>query len=309
MKFRILISSITFLLIPFSLYAATISPATLDLQASRGETIASKFTVINTSAENQNYFLGTMAFQPRDETGAPQFLDTKTKENLTQWILFPLDHITVPANSKVDVPFQVVVPSDIAAASYESAITVASAPTDVVATNGAIIEAKTATLVFLTIKGESTKKAALLDFKSDSTSVIRSTLDRSFTYRIQNQGNVYFAPIGTVVLKDVFGRTLRSFEANVQNGRVLPSSTRTFPVASDKNPKGFLQTMQQQMQDFTVGPITSTLSLKLGDGFAPITSTTTFLYVPIQLVTTILIILCVVLLVYKKSQKRFSKKS
>ena len=180
MKFRIFISSIAFLLIPFSLYAATISPPTLDLQASRGETIASMFTVINTSAMEQNYFLGTMTFQPKDETGAPQFLETATKENLTKWILFPADHITVPANSKVDVPFQVVVPTGAASASYESAITVASAPTDVVATNGAIIEAKTATLVFLTVKGESTKKAALLDFKSDSKSAIRSTLDRQF---------------------------------------------------------------------------------------------------------------------------------
>ena len=307
MKFRIFISSIALLLIPFSLYAASISPATIDLQASRGETATSKFTVINTSAMEQNYFLGTMEFQPRDESGAPQFLSTQKKNSLTSWIQFPADHITVPANAKLDVPFNVIVPSDIASGSYEAAITVGSAPSDIVATNGAIVEAKTATLVFLTVKGETTKKAALLDFKTSSSNVT-STLDQTFDYRIQNQGNVYFIPSGSIALKDLFGRTIRSMNANIENGRVLPNSTRQFGVASGENPNGFLQTLQEQANDFAIGPVTARLDLNLGDGFTSIHATTTFISIPYQLLLTILILLAIIWIMYRETKKRFTKK-
>lgn len=293
--------------------AATISPAVLDLQASRGETISSTFTVINTSAAEQKYFLDTIGFAPRDESGTPQFLEKGKGSELIKWIHFPAEQISVPARSKIDVPFQVIIPADVASGNKEAAITVSSAPSDIVATNGAIIEAKTALLVFLTIKGETIKQVSLLDF-IDSLSygwgplTPRSQLIGAFSYRIQNQGTVYAIPSGFVQLKDMFGRVFSRVDANATKGRVLPDSTRKFEVIIGDSRKNFFEQVKNQMQSFTIGPITSELSIEFGEGFKPIHAKTTFWYIPYQLIATILLVLLVIFFLYRSLSKTFSKK-
>jgi len=304
MKLRILFSSLALLLIPFSMEAATISPATLDLQASKGETVSSTFTVINTSASEQKYYLDTLGFQPRDESGVPQFLDKDKSSAFTKWIQFSNDQVTVPARSKVEVPFQILVPSDVGAGNQEVAITVSSAPSDVVATNGAIIEAKTAMLVFLTIKGDTIKQAGLLDFVDAIRQQVRSELVGTFSYRIQNQGNVYAIPVGTIQMKDLFGRILQKADANSSGGRILPNSTRKFEVSVGTKQNGFIDQIKNQMQMIAVGPITSELSIDLGDGFKAIHAQTTFWYIPYQLIGTILIAFLLLLLLYKSFSKK-----
>lgn len=308
MKLRILFSSVALLLIPFSMNAATVSPATLDLQASKGETISSTFTVINTSAAEQKYFLDTLGFKPHDESGTPQFLEKDKSSAFTKWIQFSSEQITVPARSKVDVPFEIIVPSDVAAGNQEVAITISSAPSDIVATNGAIIEAKTALLVFLTIKGETIKQAALLDFIDSVGSNARSELSGNFSYRIQNQGNVYAIPVGTIQFKDLFGRVLLKMDANEMKGRILPGSTRKFEVRVDVKQNGLLDQIKNQMQTFAIGPITSELSIELGDGFEPIYAQTTFWYVPYQMIGAILFDLLCLFLLYHLFSKTVTKK-
>ncbi len=308
MKFRILFSSMALLLIPFSMNAATLSPAVLDLQASRGETISSMFTVINTSAAEQKYYLDIIGFVPRDESGTPQFLEKGKGSELIKWIHFPAEQISVPARSKIEVPFQVIVPADIASGNKEAAITVSSAPSDIVATNGAIIEAKTALLVFLTIKGETIRQVALLDFVDGSVVPIRSEIAGTFSYRIQNQGTVYAIPNGTIQLKDMFGRVFSRVDTNATKGRVLPGSTRKFEVNIGDSKKNFLEQVKNQMQSFTIGPITSELSIEFGEGFKPIHTQTTFWYIPYQLIVTILLALLIVFFLYRSLSKTFSKK-
>lgn len=277
--------------------AAAVSPATIDLMGGRNETVASTFTVINTKATSETYYLDTLSFQAKNETGEPQFSSQKTQDDLTKWIKFPSDHIQVPARSKLDVPFTIHVPADVAGGSYQSAITVSSAPSEIVATNGAVIEAKTAILIFFTVKGDSTKKAALLDFLPSERGIL-SDLHQTFTYRIQDQGNVYVIPDGTVTIKDLFGRTIQTRNANEAKNRVLPMSTRSFQL-TDQKPKGFLNTLNDQARLFAIGPMHATLALNLGEGFQPINATTSFWYVPYQLILVVIALIVLVLLGYR----------
>lgn len=301
MKLRSLITSLILFATPLCIHAAAVSPATIDLLGSRNESVASTFTVVNTQSTDQIYYLDTLSFQPKNETGEPQFSSQKTLDDLARWISFPSDRILVPARSKLDVPFTVQVPADISSGSYQSAITVSSAPAEVVATNGAIIEAKTAILVFLTVKGDSIKKAALLDFLSKGT-WLRSNLHQTFTYRIQNQGNVYTIPEGTITIKDLIGRTIQTRVANEEKSRVLPMSTRFFQTTSQK-PSGFLNRLKDQSKLFAIGPMHATLALNLGEGFQPIQSTLSFWYVPYQLILSVVIFIGLIFLGYHKLSK------
>lgn len=301
---RIFFSSIALALIPFSASAASISPAMIDLKAGRGETISSEFTVINTGAAEQKYFLDTVSFTSKDETGTPKFFENGNGNDLAKWIQFPSAEISVPARSKAVVPFQVIVPSDVTAGNHEAAITVSRAPSDIVATNGAIIEAKTALLVFLTIKGETIKQVSLLDFIDSLSNQWRSELSGNFSYRIQNQGNVYAVPNGTIELKDLFGRVLLKADANPTGGRILPNSTRKFEVGIGNAQKGLFQRIKTQIRTFSIGPITSELSLQLGEGFKPIRAQATFWYIPYETIGIIFLGFVVMILIYRMLSKK-----
>lgn len=301
MKLRVILISLILFALPHFMYAAAISPAMMDIEGARGETVTATFTVINTQGTDQTYYLDTLSFQAKDESGEPKFLTEETSDNLSKWVSFPVDQIVVPARSKVDVPFTVQIPADVTSGSYHTAITVSSAPAEVVATNGAIIEAKTATLVFLLIKGETTKKVALLDFVSGGK-WIQSNLRQTFTYRLQNQGNVYAIPEGQIVLRDLFGRELRSIDANEEKQRVLPATTRSFQ-ATDQKVTGFLDILSDQAKHFSLGPVTATLFVNFGDGFEPVHATTSFWYVPYQLILSVLLLASLLVIGYQTLSK------
>lgn len=303
MKLRILFSSFVLLVFPLCMQAAAVSPATLDLSGNRGEAVDSTFTVINAQATEQTYYLDILSFTAKDNSGEPQFSNKKTTDELAKWIQFGSDHIVVPAQSKVDVPFSIHIPSDAISRSYQSAVTISGAPSEVVAANGAVVEAKTAILVFVTVNGETVKKVALLDFTSSAKGT-QSNFNQTFTFRIQNQGNVYFIPTGTIEMKDSFGRMIYQTQVNADKSRVLPNLTRSFTASLVNHPQDWMQSIKDQASLFTIGPITSHLELNLGDGFQSIQATTSFNYIPYQLLVTVFVVLLILFIGYYSLSKR-----
>jgi hypothetical protein len=151
------------------------------------------------------------------------------------------------------------IPSDAERGTHYVAVTVSVAPSDIVATNGATIEAKTAQLVFVTVEGNTVERIALLDFVSPDEGEIKGMHDLSYTFRIQNQGNVAVRPAASIVVKDMFGRVVFNKDANAELGRVLPGTTRTFSGELVDQPTGFIQTIRLQWNLLAIGPMTATL--------------------------------------------------
>lgn len=269
----------TMIFIPSVVSALALAPSSQELTAKRGETITSSITVINALETEQEYYVGLLGFRPKDDSGAPEFYEPDpTQSDLTDWILFEQDRFIVPALSFAEIPFRVVVPDDISAQGYYAAITLSPAPADVVATNGAIIEAKTAALVLLTVEGETQERLELLDFTRTGD---------SYQYRIQNQGNVHATPIGTIRITSLFGQVISEVDANPESGRVLPGSTRTFEVPSEEPTRDVFDVVAYQLSHWAMGPATTTLSLTYGDQ-GSIESTLTFWLFPWELIITIL---------------------
>lgn len=300
MKIKLAICSLALLLIPLSLKAATITPSVMEKSIQKGENATVMFSVINSSANEQTYYLDTMSFRSKNETGTPDFY--KANNGLEQWIQFPLSKIVVPARNKTEVPFNVVIPKDEKPGSYFAAITVSSAPADIVATNGATIEAKTAMLFIVTVPGETSIKAGILDFISKNTNKFRTDLSDEYTWRIQNQGNVHFTPTGGIALKDFIGRNLSSVEINQQSGRVLPNSTRTFSEKVGAESKNIFQKLWNQIKNPAIGKITATLTVVPAENSQTVSSSLTFIYIPVEsLVLIIVVIVGLIILIKKKN--------
>src|SRR3989339_749400 len=290
------ICTLALLLSPLFAHAAAVSPSVIELSSSLGGVIDSSFTIFNTGASEQVYFLDLLAFEPNSEDGTPMFTPEASDQNeLLSWIDFPVREASVPAQSKVEVPFNVAVPDDVASGSYYGAITVSTAPSDIVASNGAMIEAKTAILVFLTIEGETIEKLELLDFALEQTDA--SHPFGLFSFRIQNQGNVYLAPAGEIRLTGLFGQTIVELDANPTEGRVLPGSTRTFTVVYESPDTSWLQTAGYQLRHLAMGPVTAELQLVYGaDG--RMEATWSFWMFPSELINVVLVVVAIFLLVF-----------
>lgn len=285
---------------------ASVTPSLLELESQPNKLIESSISVLNPDVVDQTYYLDTLMFRADDETGSPKFISKEEEfSGLATWISFPSRSVVVPAKSKGDVPFNIFVPDTTKPGGYYAAITVSNAPEDIVATNGAIIDAKTAVLVLLSVGGGSqVVSAQILDFVESIETDFQSSFSDEFEYRIQNQGNVHILPTGKIELKDVFGRTVASTDANPTQGRVLPGSTRTY-LAETKDPGHYwIEVISEQMNNLAIGPISATLSLTYSDGKQLTEQIDAFWYVPWQILTTLFGTLIVLLFVYGLGRKK-----
>ncbi len=259
-----LICAVVLLWMPCRALAFAVAPASLDLSGRRGETIKDTIAVINDGSAEQTFTLGTLKFVP-DETSTPKFIPFETDHSgLPEWIAFPIKTVTVPANTKVDVPFTVTIPDAVPSGTAYAAITVSAASSEVVATNGAAINAKMASLLFVTVQGETVEKLALLDFGATNSGNTSLQLARWFNFRVQNQGNVVAVPSGTITLVDAIGRTLLSQPINSEQSRVLPMTTRSFAGSIGPIPSSFGDALRSEVANFAIGPVTAKLTVASG---------------------------------------------
>jgi len=303
MKIRLLISSILLALIPISVGAASIIPPVMEISGSRGEVLHEIFTVINTREMEQTYYLGVLKFEPQENGEGPKFIPFEEDHSgLAQWIQLSSAEVIIPANTKGEIQFDISIPSDVLSGGYYGAITVSQSPSDLVADNGAMVEAKTAALILLTVEGDTKEMLSLLEFGKGATG-LNSEIDGKFEFRVQNQGNVHVAPTGIIQVKDIFGRIVAKLDANPSSGRVLPNSTRTYVVGSEEI-KNYYQSAKDQMKVLALGPMTAELLLKYGLSEQTITSSVSFWYLPWQIMSLDVLLILVILFIYSLAHRR-----
>ncbi len=300
---------IAILLMPGMVSAASISPSLIESSIGRGGQAEETITIINTSSTEQTYYLDVIEFSATDTGGEPQFISTQDIEpEHLRWIVFPSDVITVPAASQGEIPLKISIPSSVGSGGYYAALTISPTPEELIASNGAVVEAKIAVLLLITVEGETTERAELLDFSSDNSDRWLSSLNLGMSYRIQNQGNVHVLPKGTVKVIDIFGRTILVQDANVTLGRVLPASTRTYKVGvSDGDSEGWYELINAQAKLGTMGPVTVRLDLTYGLDDEVLSSSVRFWVVPWQLMVSITLLASAILGLYRLGGSRAKK--
>lgn len=304
----LLLLAVFLIIIPAqSALAFAISPGLIEISGNRGETIQQKITVVNSKQTEQTFFLDTLKFTARDESGSPQFIKSEDDNTeLPSWISFQNRTVVISANSWSEIPFTIAIPNDIASGGYYAAITVSETPSDVVASNNTTIQAKTAALVFLTINGETKIDGALLDFNVNPINT--NQIFGTYKYRIQNQGSVHFSPQGKIIFKDIFGRTVYSLDANEQDGKVLPDSTRNFEgIFGKENGQSFLKILKHQFSIFSIGPITAQLEINLGENTPTFNASETFFYIPWEMLLILFLTVFLVIFVYSTTKKKNKK--
>src|SRR3989344_5921280 len=284
-----------------SVFALTISPVRMELSGDPGRTISGTIELFNEQAETKTFYSSSQNFEARGDSGAPYFLPDATK-GLASWITIQKSVVLKPQERK-KIPFSVQVPNNTEGGGYFAAILWGTSPAGQSEGGQVSIGGKLGGLMLLSGSG-----------KIEEGGRFVNSLPITFSYRFSNDGSERVKPSGELKIKNLFGFTKATLNANAQSGNVLPGSIRKFSVIwieknqekSDvfslpetKEKLGFFATVKNQWQNFALGPYKAELDLVYGalseeQATNKAKASYRFFVVPWQLLIIIIIILAIV---------------
>lgn len=319
-----LLLAVTTLITTASVQAASnglgISPRK-DYSVQPGKTVSDTLYISNLSlSQDLQVNMRVIDFGAQNETGAPALqLDdnaTQTPWSLKPFVKIPAE-VKIAAGKSANVPISVTIPATQGAGSYYSAIEYTAVNPET--KQKVNISAATASLVFVTVPGEAKEQLILKQYgawQSDADQTngkFKSFFfgsPKEFAYRLQNNGNVAEQPSGSMVVKNMFGRTaLEIADANPKRQLVLIGQTRRIQtclktsVLNSQDPNS--QTAKQNVCDdpgLLPGRYTAQIAMYYGmngNNTQQVIATTSFWYLPWwSIVAFIAFIVIVVLLVW-----------
>ena len=211
-----------------------------------GKSIDDKLTIRNLD-NNQplELTLRVVDFTFTDNGGTPKlFLDDNAPQ--TTWSLKPFltlpKSVVVPPSSSKTIDMSVEIPANQGAGSYYSAILYGTGGGDEGGNVG--LSASGVTLVFTTIPGQVNENLLLKKFglydnaaKGELSGYQFVTEKEPITigYTLENQGNVAEAPVGSITIKDIFGRERTIDNVNPTGALALIGQTRTYKACIKLN--------------------------------------------------------------------------
>jgi hypothetical protein len=191
---------------------------------------------VNDSATLWNFSTGPLTFTVyatdafNNATGGFTLLPgNKEPKQLGSWISLDTRVITVPARTKVDIPFTLNVPAKAEPGDYAASV-LASATTAAIQSDGhqVTLDRRTGSRVYLRVAGPVNPGLSVENVSSTyhgAFSPFDGSLDVSYTLR--NPGNVRLGAKQEIVVHDIFGRTVAKTRVPTID-ELLPGNAVTF---------------------------------------------------------------------------------
>lgn len=278
-----------------------------------GDSVDDKLIIRNLdNTQSLQLNLKVIDFTYTDNGGTPKlFLGADLPQ--TTWSLKPFltipESVTIPPNSTKSVDMSVAIPAGHGAGSYYSAIIYSTGAPD----GGNVgLSASGVTLVFTSIPGKVNEDLQLKKFGAynptadgDPKGYMFFTTDEPqvIAYTLENKGNVTESPVGTITVKDIFGREQIIDNINPAGSLALIGQTRTFNSciklkSQDVNFKGTASEANTcASPGLWPGVYTASLDLyygQNGNNTQEITKTAVFWYMPWWFIILTLLVLLVI---------------
>ncbi len=284
-------------LLPLSSKALTVSPVTLELSGDPGQTVDSKMTLTNETTAPQTYKQSISQVSAAQETGDPIFT---SGGEVTNWVKVSKDSVALQPGESATVDFSVDIPQTANPGGHFVAV-LWSPQNDNSEKGDVSISAKVGALVFITVNGQITESGNLIEFGLNGGRKTMSHLPAVLFYRFQNSGNDRLVPQGNVVVKNWFGHTRATIDANKTDGSVLPGNIRRFNVVwNSKGAKAdehvnFFGAVGRELTDFSFGRYTATLTANYGTQGQEAGDTASFFIFPWHLMLVVLVLLLILI--------------
>lgn len=273
--------------------AFSISPPLIELQANPGQQLTADIKLTNISGGELLIKNQLNDFGAKNETGEPNIIFDdvdSTSYSLRQWIASP-EPFTLASKESRTVQVKIDVPADAEPGGHYAVVRFTGTAPEL-EHSGVSLSASIGTLILLQVSGDIKHSAGIEDFfTANSSGAKRGFFENApiyFSERIRNDGNVHIKPTGTLIVKDVFGRTTSTMRVNGDPQdpnnppkSALPNSIRRFDQQLDKS--------------WMFGRYQAEINLEYSDG-QTISDTITFWVIPYKLLTFAIVGLTAVVL-------------
>jgi len=203
-----------------------------------GKSVKDKLTIRNLdTTQPLDLTLRVVDFTFTDDGGTPKLFLAEDAPQTT-WSLKPFltvpKNVSIPAGKSQTLDMSVAIPAKHGAGSYYSAIIYSSGAPE----GGNVgLSASGVTLVFTTIPGQVNEDLKLEKFGAYAPATAQSKAHYSYfnlneplqmAYTLKNNGNVTEAPVGSVTLKNMFGKEYTITDLNPNSSLALIGQSRTF---------------------------------------------------------------------------------
>ena len=272
--------------LPFSAGAITVGPGKIELEVNPGDTLRGEMSLYNETDKAGTFYVSFQKFI--EENGERIFL--RDEESLIgEWAEVP-ESVFLASGERKNIPFAIRVPENAPPGGHFAVAWWSTVPPEAKGEVGVAVRA--GILIFLRVSGEVTEEIEIL--YSPKQSIVGS-LPLSFNVTFKNLGNVHLKPLGSIVVRDLFGRTKVQIPINPQRFNVLPESQRTFAA-------------EWQGEGIFFGPYRATLELSYGSGESKEYKKTVLVWVlPWILVSLIVLALIILILVIIKGIPKYNR--
>lgn len=283
--------------------ALAVSPVLFDFEIAPGVSKQGTITIINDTETEDVFRLEVQNFVAEGEEGAQTYLDEQRPSDLASWVFVSKPTVTLGPGQSAEFPFVVNVPADAEPGGHYASVFFDRAPRSANGT-GVGIGGKVGVLLLVNVPGNVREDAQIESFTLRGPA-IRSALPAYFDLRIRNLGSVHFRPRGSLVIKNVFGRTVQRASANPKNAAVLPNSVRrvesVWAQSLVEEPEtGFIGGLKNEWKNFAIGRYKAFVEISYGSQAHELTSTElSFWVIPWRLLTLVIVALIILIALIK----------
>lgn len=215
-------------------FNVTTSPNAFDLSATPGSTLKQTIKLRNNGDTNQTLKIEIKKLVPTSN-GQITILDFKKEEEYQHWIVIGGEQnaksgaVLYPTKIKewTFIPFTINVPETAAFGYYYALVISPESVKTPENTSQTHLTGAVAIPILLAVQKDGMKFEGSFDeFKTNSN--FYEYLPTNFMTTFNNTGNVHVKPVGSIFIKDMFGKQVAIVPINKEQGSVLPSAKRTF---------------------------------------------------------------------------------
>ena len=251
-------------------HALTLIPPSLEVNLTPGVAYKTSVKLFNEEEKQIVLYPSTANFTAKDETGTPGFNFNEPVEGLSSWIQVDAGPYTIKPGERIEVPISINTPTDAEPGGHYSALFFAENPPDKAQI---AIGSKLGVLILGRVAGNVVEQGSISSFTVENTEML-TRLPINFAIRYQNTGNVHLRPVGSIEIKDMFGKVKATLDVNTVKGATLPSSIRKYEATWDKSQltqvsgsawSKFWQEYRNERANYALGKYTATASLTAGE--------------------------------------------
>lgn len=215
-----------------------ISPVTFNFDIKPGETQSGKILITNRNDETMDYVMELEIFDNSSENGVPSFTavtPTAGVSTFIDWVKFPDgDKGSIAIGESKEVNFTITLPATAEPGGHYGAIFAKQTKPLVSGGNQVGVAARVGALVLISVPGQTTAGAQILDFKAPKF-VWRGPVD--FKARVQNTGTVHYDSKATASIQNLIGSPVK---LDLGTHTILPKSIRAYEATwNSKYPFGY----------------------------------------------------------------------